>query len=154
MFKNFKILLIVSLVALGSGLVRVPAVLADTIVVEAPWARASIGVKRPGVAFVTIVNRGKKGDVLTGVETPVAGKAQVHLSKVENGVASMSAAGAVKIPAGGQVQLKPGGLHIMLMKLKQPLVKGSSFPLMLVLEKAGRVEVMVPVLSFGSGGPK
>ena len=154
MFKSVKIFLLAFLVVITGWLMMVPVVLAGGIEAQTAWARASIGIKRPGVVFVTIVNRGDKGDVLTGVETPVAGKARVHRSVVSNGVASMTMAGPVQIPANGQVQLAPGGLHIMLMKLNQPLVKGESFSLTLVFEKAGPVEVVVPVLSFGSAGPK
>ena len=122
--------------------------------VEGAWARASLVANRPGVVFATIVNHGGQGDVLVAVETPVAGVARVHLSKVTNGVASMTAVGPVEIPANGQVKLAPGGLHIMLMKLKRRLVKGTTIPLTLVFEKAGRVDVMVPVLGFGARGPE
>ncbi len=124
------------------------------LVIEAPWARASIGTKRPAVVFLNIRNQGDAADVLTAVETPVSGRASVHRSQITNGIASMTMAGPVKIPANSEVRLAPGGLHIMLMMLKKTLVKGKDFSLTLVFKKTGRVEITVPVLSVGARGPE
>jgi copper(I)-binding protein len=61
----------------------------------------------------------------------------------------MRAVPALDLPAGQAVQLKPGGYHLMLMDLKQPLAKGSTLPLTLRLQDARgvetRQEVSVPV---------
>ena len=56
----------------------------------------------------------------------------------------------IPIPAKGSVTLEPGGLHIMLMDLKQALVEGSTFPVTLTFEKAGQVEIQVSVGSFAA----
>ncbi len=127
---------------------------AGSLVIEAPWARASIGTKRPAAVFLKLQNLGSVADVLTAVETPVSGRASVHRSQISNGIASMTMAGPVKIPANSEVRLAPGGLHIMLMMLKKPLIKGKDFSLTLVFKKAGRVEITVPVLSVGARGPE
>jgi len=129
-------------------------VMAGTLVIEAPWARASIGTKRPAAVFLNIRNQAGVADVLSAIETPVAGRASVHRTQISNGIASMTIAGPLKIPANSEVRLAPGGLHIMLMMLKKPLIKGKNFPLTLVFKKAGRVEVTIPVLSVGARGPE
>ena len=52
----------------------------------------------------------------------------------------------------GQTMLKPGGLHVMLIGLKQPLKQGESFPLTLTFEKAGELDVSVVVEKAGAMG--
>lgn len=124
------------------------------LVVESPWARASIGRSRPGAAYLTIRNEGEAADTLVGIETPIAGMAEVHETTTSSeGVSRMAPAGPVEIPPGASVALAPGGLHAMLMQLKEPLVEGGSFPLTLTFAKAGSVEVRVPVLGMAALGP-
>jgi copper(I)-binding protein len=53
--------------------------------------------------------------------------------------------GYIEVPAGGEAELKPGGLHIMLIRLAEPLENGTTFPLTLNFEKSGEIEIEVPV---------
>jgi periplasmic copper chaperone A len=71
--------------------------------------------------------------------------AHLHKSTDENGVMKMEMIGTLDVAAGGDVEMKPGGLHIMLVGLTAPLKKGEAIPLELTFEKAGMVSVMVPV---------
>lgn len=121
--------------------------------VEQPWARASIGTSRPAAAYLHIVNNGTASDRLVGLESPVAGHIEVHRSMSKGNVMRMEATGPLVIPPGGTVTLKPGAMHVMLMKLKSPLKRGSTFPLVLQFENAGRVELMIPILGPGASGP-
>lgn len=125
----------------------------DQVIVEGAWARASIGTSRPSAAYLTILNEGDKADVLTGLKTSVSEVAEVHEMTIANGVARMGPAGTVEIPGRNKVELKPGGLHIMLMKLHQPLREGTFFSLTLTFERAGALELTVPVLAIGASGP-
>lgn len=124
------------------------------ISVETPWARASIGTSRPAAAYLTIRNNGSESDVLLGVETAVAGIAEVHEVVMTDGVARMGPVGQIPIGAGDTIELKPGGLHVMLMKLSKPLKKGENFTMSLVFEKAGRLNVSVPVMGIGASEPE
>ena len=69
----------------------------------------------------------------------------------DKGVATFS--GDVKPDRMGPVKLQPGGFHIMLLGLKQGLAAGSRLPLTLTFEKAGSVQMDVPVEAMGSMGP-
>ncbi|KZD12396.1 copper chaperone PCu(A)C [Oceanibaculum pacificum] len=122
--------------------------------VETPWARASIGTARPAAAYMTIRNGGSATDQLVGVESPVSGMAEIHKVKTKDGVVSMSPAGPLPIGPGETVALAPGGLHVMLMKLRQPLEKGARFPLTLTFERAGKVTVDVPIHGVGAIAPE
>lgn len=123
------------------------------LAIETPWARASIGVSRPAAAYLTIRNEGSKPEVLTGVSTSASKMAEVHEVTMVDGISRMGPAGAITIPAGSEVSLKPGGLHVMMMKLKQPLEKGESLDLTLTFKNTGPVEVLVPILGIGASGP-
>lgn len=120
---------------------------------EAAWARASIGTSRPGAAYVTIANLGAAADWLLAVETPVAARAEVHETVDQGGVMKMRPAGTVLIPAGGTVALEPGGLHVMLMGLREPLKKGETFPLTLTFLKNGQATVAAIVAGPGATAP-
>ena len=80
---------------------------------------------------------------LVGVLTPVAGVAEVHETKMDGEVMTMRAVKALDLPAGKTVELKPGGLHLMLMDLKRVLPAGSSVPLTLLLQDSRGVESRV-----------
>jgi copper(I)-binding protein len=74
----------------------------------------------------------------------------LHTHLHENGVMKMRPIDGIVIPAHGMAELKPGGDHVMLMGLKAPLKMGDHFPLVLVLEKAGKIPVMVKVGPVGA----
>lgn len=110
---------------------------------EAPAGRPTTGI------FVTVKNAG------TTVRSIVSGKASVgdtlelHEMVRENGMMRMSPVKAIAIPAGGQVELKPGGLHLMLFGLKKPLVPGDTIQVELTLDDGSRVKLAAPVRKMG-----
>jgi copper(I)-binding protein len=121
--------------------------------IDTPWARASIGTARPGAAYVTIRNTGDEPDRLVGIETPVAARPEVHAMEEKDGVMKMRPAGPLEIPPGREVRLEPGGLHIMLMQLQEPLKEGGQMPLTLVFEQAGEITVTALVGAIGAREP-
>ena len=145
--------------ALLSSLAVSPVALADdgrigSLVIAKPWARASIGTSRPAAAYLTIRNEGAEADTLLAVRTPLSGKAEVHTMTNDNGVMRMGPAGPVEIPAGGEISLAPGGLHIMMMKLQAPLIKGESIEVTLKFKRAGEITVTAPIYGPGATRPE
>ncbi len=125
----------------------------EDVVVERAWARASIGTSRPGAAYMTIRNDGTETMTLTGLQTDLSTRSEIHrTSMTAQGVTSMAPAGEIEVRPGDLVDLKPGGLHVMLMGLKHPMVKGETFTLTLVFSDDGKVVVDVPILSIGARG--
>lgn len=116
-----------------------------TIRVETPWARSTPPAAKTAAAYMTLVNTGAETDRLISMSSPVAGEVELHRTSNENGVMKMSPAAALELPPGAHVALSPGALHAMMMDMKMPLVDGKTFPLTLVFEKAGKVEVAVNV---------
>jgi copper(I)-binding protein len=109
-----------------------------------PWSRPA-GVGMTGVGYLTVANAGAKDDVLQRVETPVAEWVEIHEGSVTDGVARMKKMSGLTVPAGGKLTLAPGGNHLMMMKLKQPLAVGDKVPATLFFKRAGRVEVSFAV---------
>ncbi len=141
---------IVLLVLLSGGSVYAQTSAQNTIVVERPWARATPAGARTGVVYVTLINNGSAGDSLLGAATPVADQVQFHSATEENGVSRMREMRTVDVTPGARVTFSPGGLHIMMVGMKQPLKEGQAFPLTLTFEKAGKIDVTVPVEKVGA----
>lgn len=141
------------LIAMMTAQAGADSVRIGDVIIEGPWARASIGTSRPAAAYLSIRNEGSEPVSLTQVSTPVSKIAEVHESTMSDGIARMGPAGDVVIPAGSEVVLKPGGLHVMMMKLKQPLKKGEKFSMTLTFKKIGSVDVVLPILGVGASGP-
>ena len=114
------------------------------------WARATPPGAQTGAAYVTLTNTGAADDQLLSAATPVAGVAQIHTTLTENGVTKMRPLASLDVKPGAPVMFKPGGMHIMLMQLKQPLKAGQTFPLTLTFAKAGKVEITVKVQKVGA----
>ena len=142
----------------AAAVLAVPAgasLAADTTVggltVSNPWARASAGGSRPGVAYLTIANKGG-ADSLTRASSPVAGRVELHRIIHDGDRARMGKIEKIRLPKGKSVELKPGGLHIMLMGLKRQLKEGETFPLSLYFAEAGKVDVTVRIMGAGAVG--
>lgn len=98
------------------------------------WVRQSVPGQSGTGAFMKLT--APAGARLVGVSTPAAGVAEVHEMKMEGDTMRMRAVPGLDLPAGKTVELKPGGYHLMLMDLKQPLAKGTSVPVTLRFEDA------------------
>jgi hypothetical protein len=122
----------------------------SSIVITNAWARATPPGAKTGAAYVTVTNKGAAPDKLLSAATPVAGEAQLHTTINDNGVMKMRPVTAIDLKPGASVTLKPGGMHLMLMDMKQPLKAGDSFPLALTFAKAGKVETSVKVQKAGA----
>jgi copper(I)-binding protein len=129
---------------LSAILALTTGVSASDVIVKEPFARAS-PTPQASTGAVYLKISSPEADRLIGLFTPVAAMAHIHESKDENGVMKMEMRDSLEIPAGGEVVMAPGGLHIMLMGLKAPLKKGETIPLELTFEKAGTLHIMVPV---------
>lgn len=123
------------------------------IVIDAPWARASILQSRPGAAYLTIRNTGAARDRLLAVSSPLAEHAAVHAMERTGDTLRMHALPDLAIAPGATVVLEPGGMHLMLVGLRRKLVEGEELPLVLKFERAGHIEVKAAILPFAAKGP-
>jgi copper(I)-binding protein len=101
--------------------------------------------------FMKIENKGA-ADQLISASSPVSGEVQLHEMAMDGNVMKMRQVKDIPVPAGGAVELKPGGLHLMFMNIKAPLTAGETVPVKLKFAKAGEVEVKMPVNAMGNPG--
>ncbi len=122
---------------------------AGQINVDNPWALATTGVDLTnGAAYMRLTDHGAQPDLLVSASSPVARKVELHVFNVENGVYGMHPVSAIEVsPGTAPTVLEPGGAHVMLEGLTQPLKVGDSFPLTLSFEKAGKLRVNVRIES-------
>lgn len=119
------------------------------VVVDDAHARPSLGRAATAAVYLTLANRGGVADRLIGASTPVAERGELHGHEFVGDIVKMRRLEAVDLGPGDRVELKTGGLHVMLFGLKTPLKQGDAFPLTLYFEKAGAVTVEVAVRPTG-----
>jgi hypothetical protein len=137
MKRTMRRILIATLVwaAAGSALAQVN--------VSSAWARSTVPGQGGTGAFMTLVS--KDGGKLLGAASPVAGVVELHEMAMDNNVMKMRAIAALELPAGREVQLKPGGYHVMLLDLKRPLKVGEKVQIELRLETRDGKRITQPV---------
>lgn len=119
----------------------------EEVVITDAWARATAPGQPVAAAYANL-KAGAKLE-LVGIETPAAGRGEIHEMSMEGGVMRMRALPKLALPKGKLVKLAPGGIHIMLFRLVKPLAAGESVPMTFVFQRAGgqqtRQTVDVPV---------
>lgn len=140
-----------SLLVLSSGAALAADYKVGDLTISDPWSRALPPNAPAGAAYFTVTNQGQAQDRLVGAASDVAGKAELHTHVKSGEMMRMQKVDAVDIPAGGEATFAPGGNHVMLIGLKRPLKDGEQFPLTLEFEKAGKVQVEVPVRADAQG---
>lgn len=112
--------------------------------VEGAWARPTVNGQAGGGGFLKITG-GAAADRLVSASAGISKAVELHTMEMDGKVMRMRRIDAIEVPAGGTVELKPGGKHVMFMGLTQTLKKGDAFVLTLRFEKAGEVKVDVKV---------
>ena len=110
-----------------------------TVTVRQPWSRETAPGLGIGVGYLQVLNHGRRPDLLLSVRTTAAERVEIHQSSMDRGMMKMRRVEQVAIPAGAEVAFEPGGLHLMLIGLKAPLVAGKSLPLVLRFRDAGAI---------------
>ncbi len=133
----------IRLTLIAAALLAGTAAHAQTTVAE-PWVRSTVPGQKATGAYLQITSA--TGGKLVSASTPVAGIVEIHEMTMDGNVMKMRALpSGLDLPAGKAVALKPGGMHVMLMDLKQPLKPGDTVPLTLVVEGAGNKRETVEV---------
>jgi periplasmic copper chaperone A len=115
----------------------IPAVAFAQISVEDAWVRGTVQDQRTTGAFMRLTSSSDTS--LVGVASPIAGFVEIHESSMHGGVMRMRAVTRVPLAANKPIELKPGGYHVMLMSLKQPVNVGETVPITLTFEdKTGK----------------
>lgn len=143
---------------LAAHLGTAPAQAADftigAIKISDPWSRATPAGAKVGAGYLAITNTGKEPDRLIGGTAVAAGTFEIHeMAMVDNVMRMRALPKGLEIKPGETVTLRPGGLHVMFMDLKQQLKEGQPIKGTLVFEKAGKIEIEYRVAPIGAKGP-
>ncbi|MFH0296848.1 copper chaperone PCu(A)C [Bradyrhizobium sp. 31Argb] len=149
---------IITLAPLLAILLGVPAqaedIKAGDLVISQAWSRATPSGAKVAGGYLTIENKGSSPDRLVGASGDIAGKLEVHEMATENGVMKMRPLEkGLVIEPGKTVKLAPGGYHLMMFDLKNPLKQGDTVPVTLEFEKAGKVTLSLDVQAVGATAP-
>ena len=116
------------------GLTTSLGALADSLTVADGWARETPPGKSMTAAYGRLQNSGDEALVVTGVSAEVAAHSSLHETRIERDRTTMRPVSNLTIAPGEEVELAPGGMHVMLMKLDAPLVEGESIDICFKLE--------------------
>lgn len=118
---------------------------ADVVSVENPFARAVPPGQPNSASFMTLVNTSDVDHSIKSASSPVAATVELHTHTNNNGVMEMRQVPQIDVPAKGRTELKPGGLHVMLIGLQQELKVGATAPITLTFEDGSTTTVDAPI---------
>jgi periplasmic copper chaperone A len=141
-----------SSVAGAAAAAKQPApVVAGDLEITAYRAKAMLPGQPVGGGYLSIANKGAAPDRLLAVTSPNAHTVEIHTMEMVNDVMTMRpVTGGLEIPAGATVELKPGGTHLMFKMVSEPFKEGGEVPVTLEFEKAGKVDLTLPVTGLGN----
>jgi len=114
------------------------------LVAQNAWVRATPGADM-AAAYLTLRNVSATPVTVTNVASPIAGHAMIHETSLHDGQSRMRPHEQVVVAPGMTVKFEPGGLHIMLHDLKQPLTVGQTVPLVITLAGGNTLQVTAAV---------
>lgn len=127
------------------------AIMAGDLHLSGYWTRAMLPGQKVGGGYLVVTNKGSVDDRLVAVATPLTDRAEIHEMTVVDDVMKMRRLEeGLTIPAGETVILEPGGLHLMFMAVGTPFKEGDMVPVTVTFEKAGDVDLKLPVMPAGS----
>jgi copper(I)-binding protein len=153
MLKRFTLVAAAFLAFIGTAVTQASAddVKVGALQISAPWARATPKGAAVGGGYLKITNTGTAPDRLVGGTTLISGRLEVHeMSMSGNTMKMRQLTNGLEIKPGATVELKPGGVHIMFVGLKQQLQQGQHFKATLQFEKAGNVDVDFSIAGIGA----
>lgn len=118
---------------------------ATEISVRQPHVRAVPPGQPNSAAFMQLVNSGQSDHAVVAARSPVANVVELHTHEVEGGMMKMRKIPQIDVPASSTTELKPGGLHVMLIDLKQGLPEDTMVKFTLVFEDGSEAEISAPV---------
>ena len=152
LFLPFTTAILLTAVA-AISFARGAEVAADGIAVTAAWARATPPGGKVGAAYLTVENRSAAEARLVAATSPAATSVSIHETIEEDGVAKMRPIPQLVIAAGEAVDMRPGGIHVMLSGLAAPLRQGDEVSLTLMFDQGEKLTVPVQVVPIGAGAP-
>lgn len=129
------------------GVVWVGSIQAGELVVTDAYTREMPPGVMTSAVYLVITNSSDKGVVLVGVASTRASKVMVHQNTLQDDMMRMRPVTQLEIAAHSQFDFAPGGHHLMIMGLSQPLQAGETLDLVFRFDDGQVIDVLVPVTS-------
>jgi len=97
-------------------------------------------------AFMTVTNNADSAVAMVSAESSIAETVELHTNSMVDGKMKMRRIAQIDIAANAKVELKPGGLHVMFIGLKKPLVMGETVDLKINLSDGTSQELQLPIV--------
>ena len=123
---------------------------ARTVRIENAWAAPTPGGVDVSAGYLTIANGSGAEDVLLSASSARASRVEVHEMSMVDGVMQMRPVARLAISAGQSIELAPNGRHLMFYGVRPPFAAGETIPVRLVFERAGTIDVSLPVRRPGA----
>jgi len=120
----------------------------EPIEIANAWVAATPPNATVAAAYMDIVAHGS--DRLLRASSPLAQQVEIHQTLVEDGVSKMRPISELALAEGETVKLEPGGTHLMMIGIASAFATGQTVPLSLEFERAGTIELDVPVMTHGT----
>lgn len=120
---------------------------ANSIIIENTWSPDAPPVAKVMAGYMSIKNNSNKDIKITSANSPLFKRVEIHLTEMKNGMMRMTKQENLNIKAKSHIELKPGGLHMMLMGKLKPVTKGSTIPVSLSLDNGETIQVSLKVKS-------
>ncbi len=117
---------------------------ARDVTIDKPFARAAMQQQKNSAAFMKLVNYGSDAAIVDA-RSSVSEIVELHTHINDDGVMRMRRIERIALPHGQTVMLKPGGLHVMFIKLKRDLKVGEMIDVTLVFDDGSEKALELPV---------
>lgn len=147
-FLRRALLTLAATIALGGAVACALGEADSSLVVDDAWVRPAVHLGDSDVnsaAYMLLRNRAATPDRLVGAASPAARVVEIHRSSLDDGIMRMEHVHAIDIPPRGELRLEPGGYHLMLIGIREPLEVGDSVEITLHFEHGGEITRRVPV---------
>lgn len=135
----------IALLLTGGAAAGPPPDATGRLTVVNPYIRATAPGQTNTAMFFTLENLADRCRTLVAVSSLLADRVELHVHRMQNNLAVMRPVRRIAIPAGESVTLRPGGLHVMLLGIRQPLKPGGQAAVTLLFEDGARIQVTVPI---------
>jgi copper(I)-binding protein len=124
---------------------QVKGTAAGEVMISNPYARAATQTQKSSAVYMSIMNNGKTGHAIVRAKGDVSKVVELHTHIEEGGMSRMRPVDKIELAPGAATELKPGGLHIMLIDLTRNLAEGDKVQLELEFEDGSKATVAAPV---------
>lgn len=119
------------------------------------WSAGYVNAPIPGqgaiAGYLSITNSGDEDDTLIGFSSAVAQMVQLHESSMSEGMMSMKHLPSIVVPAGGSLQMQPGGFHLMIMGVDNEVFEAGSLDIDIQFASGAMITVTLPIKSMHVG---